>query len=950
MLPTVYQTFLNELLEFIPRQRIYTDALRTLAYGTDASFYRLNPKMVVDADTEEEVVALLKLANRHNLPVTFRAAGTSLSGQAVSDSILVRIGDNWRRYAIFDNAGKVRLQPGLIGSHANRVLAEFGKKIGPDPASIDTCKIGGIVANNASGMCCGVAENSYKTLHALRIVLADGTTLDTADDKSRAAFSRSHGHILNGLSALRERILANKPLAERITRKFKIKNTTGYSLNALVDFADPYDILQHLLVGSEGTLAFISEVTYRTVTEHAHKASALVLFPTIRDACEATIILRGEPVSAVEMMDRAALRSVQDKPGMPEGLAALGDNAAALLVETRAHGKEELDAQIARITASIGTIPKLDEVAFTALPEAFGKLWNVRKGLFPAVGAVRKVGTTVIIEDVAFPIARLADATLELQDLFVKHGYSEAIIFGHALEGNLHFVFTQDFNTQEEVDRYRIFMDDVATMVVDRYEGSLKAEHGTGRNMAPFVEMEWGHDAYVLMREIKSLLDPRGLLNPGVIINEDAEAHIRNLKPLPPAHDVVDKCIECGFCEPICPSREVTFTPRQRIVSWREIRRMEDGPAKTALYKELFAGYAHFGNATCATDGLCATRCPVGINTGTFIKDLRASLVTPTQDKAATWVANHFGGVCRTVSTTLTAVDLLHKLVGTGLMEKGAHVLRVASLKRAPLWNRAMPTGASFTTATAGRNASRKVVYFPSCIARTMGPARNEEERDPLPQKTINLLLKAGYEVLFPAKLGDLCCGQPFESKGFKAQADMKAKELGAALLQVSQDGAIPVLCDTSPCLYRMRETLDKRLKLYEPIEFVLEHLADHLDFNPVGRTVAIHTTCTARKLGLEAKFRKLAERCAEQVVVPDDVFCCGFAGDKGFNQPEVNASALKELRRQVEHCEEGYSTSRTCEIGLSLHGKIPYRNILFLVDEVTAPKVPGMAKGVPVI
>lgn len=940
MLSAAYQAFLKGVLEFIPRRNIFTDPLRTLAYGTDASFYRLIPKIVVDTHNEDEVVGVIKLANRHRLPMTFRAAGTSLSGQAVTDSILVRLGDGWRNYAIFDNATRIRLQPGIIGAHANRLLAEFGKKIGPDPASIDTCKVGGIVANNASGMCCGVAENSYKTLNHMRIVFHDGTVLDTSDTKSRAAFQRTHPEIVSGVAALRERVLARPELAEMITRKFKIKNTTGYSLNALVDFSDPFDIIQHLMVGSEGTLGFISEVTYHTVTEHAHKATALIVFPTIRDACEATILLRQQPVSAVELMDNASLCSVGDKPGMPGCIIGLPTPAAALLVETRACDKAALDEQISRITASIKAIPTIASAEFTDDPAEYGTLWNVRKGLFTAAGAMRKVGTTVIIEDVAFPIASLADATLELQTLFARHGYDEAIIFGHALEGNLHFVFAQDFNDQAEVERYRAFLDDVTAMVVGNYSGSLKAEHGTGRNMAPFVELEWGYDAFLLMRELKTLFDPHGLLNPGVIINPNAEAHIRNLKPLPAAHSIIDKCVECGFCEPVCPSRTATFTPRQRIVGWREITHMKAGKEKSALLKQLFSDYDYFGDQTCATDGLCATRCPVGIDTGAFIKELRADKVGPRAQKTADWVARHYAGVCRAVSATLTGVDLLHRVAGSDIMDKGARFLRVVSLKKAPLWMRTMPTGVSTPpSAPHASTSARKVVYFPSCIARTMGPARGDEQRDPLPAKTVGLLLKAGYQVLFPEALGELCCGQPFESKGFKAQADMKAKELSQALLKTSENGAIPVLCDTSPCLYRMRETLDKRLKLYEPIEFTLEHLTGALDFLKAERTIALHSTCTTVKLGLAGKFKQLAELCAEQVIVPEDVFCCGFAGDRGFSFPELNASALKELRRQVEICEEGYSTSRTCEIGLSLHGKIPYRNILYLVDEVTTPK-----------
>jgi D-lactate dehydrogenase len=216
----------------------------------------------------------------------------------------------------------------------------------------------------------------------------------------------------------------------------------------------------------------------------------------------------------------------------------------------------------------------------------------------------------VIIEDVAFPVERLAEATQDLQRLFVEFNYPEAIVYGHALEGNLHFVFTQDFGDAAEVDRYRRFMDVVCELVVKKYDGSLKAEHGTGRNMAPFVEMEWGTPAFRVMQRIKALLDPQGLLNPGVILNDDAQSHLKNLKPLPAADPLVDKCIECGFCEPKCPSRGLTLSPRQRIVGWREISRLDatgTEPQRSAELKQL---YDYQGIETCAACGLCATACP----------------------------------------------------------------------------------------------------------------------------------------------------------------------------------------------------------------------------------------------------------------------------------------------------------------------------------------------------
>ncbi|WP_286751449.1 FAD-binding and (Fe-S)-binding domain-containing protein, partial [Pseudomonas sp. UBA2522] len=613
--------FLRDAERLIPAERRFDDPTSTLAFGTDASFYRLIPKLVVRVESEDEVVGLIKLAQRERVPITFRAAGTSLSGQAISDSVLIVLGDNWNGREVRGQGEQIRLQPGVIGAQANAWLAPFGRKIGPDPASINACKIGGIVANNASGMCCGTAQNTYHTLAGLRLVLADGTCLDSEDPASVAAFQNSHAPLLDALARLGRETRANTALAERIRHKYRLKNTTGLSLNALVDFDQPLDILQHLLVGSEGTLGFISAVTYDTVPDHPHKASALLVFPSVESCCRAVPILKRQPVSAVELLDRRSLRSVQDMAGMPVWVKGLSANACALLIESRAASQTLLHEQMHQVMASIAEFPLEQQVDFSEDPVVYNQLWKIRKDTFPAVGAVRQTGTTVIIEDVTFPVEQLAEGVNRLIQLFDQHRYDEAIIFGHALEGNLHFVFTQGFNSAEEVARYQAFMDDVAQLVAVEFGGSLKAEHGTGRNMAPFVALEWGQDAYQLMWQLKRLLDPNGILNPDVVLSEDPAIHLKHLKPLPAADAIVDKCIECGFCEPVCPSKGLTLSPRQRIVMWRDIQARERDGQDTRALRDTFQ---YQGMDTCAATGLCAQRCPVGINTGELVKKLRA--------------------------------------------------------------------------------------------------------------------------------------------------------------------------------------------------------------------------------------------------------------------------------------------------------------------------------------
>jgi D-lactate dehydrogenase len=941
MLPDRYQRFLTDISALVPKGRIYTDPLRTLAYGTDASFYRLIPKIVVRADSEAEVAGLLKAADRHDVPVTFRAAGTSLSGQAVSDSVLIVAGGSWNRCEIIDNGEGIRLQPGVIGGHANRSLAPYGRKIGPDPASINAAMIGGIAANNASGMCCGTSQNSYRTVAGMRILFQDGTRLDTADPKSRDEFRHARRELLDAVDALGREVRADTVLAERIRRKYQIKNTTGFSLNALVDFEDPFDILLHLMIGSEGTLGFIAEITYHTVVEHPCKASALMIFPQIEHAAAAAAILREQPVAAVELMDRASLRSVENKAGMPDYLKALSPQTAALLVETRAYATEELNGQIRAVTDSLKGVSIERPFAFTDRVAEYTALWNIRKGLFPAVGAVRETGTTVIIEDVAFPIARLARGTLHLQEIMRRFRYDEAIIFGHALEGNLHFCFTQDFGPPEEVERYRGFMHEVCDMVVNAYDGSLKAEHGTGRNMAPYVEMEWGREAYAVMQRIKEIFDPKNLLNPGVILNANPRAHIENLKPLPRANPLVDKCIECGFCEVNCPSKNLTLTPRQRIAVQREIARLRAACENPARLAELERAYRYQGEQTCAADGLCATACPVDINTGDLTKELRSRSVSPAARRMAAYAADHFGGVAAAARAGLKFADAAHGLLGARLMEFLAAGARRLSGNRLPHWTRYMPAGIDGPRPRpVRRTGAPQAVYFPSCISRTMGPARSDPDRDPLHAVVLRLLEKAGYETLFPPAMGALCCGTPFESKGFMDQADAKARELEAALMDATDGGRRPVLVDTSPCLYRMKKVMDRRLTLLDPVEFTLTYLMERLQVTPVDETIAYHHTCSSVKMGLEAKALALAKACARNVVVPDFVGCCGFAGDRGFNYPELNASALQHLRAGIAgRCTTGYSTSRTCEIGLSAHSGIHYKSILYLVDQCSQPK-----------
>ena len=925
----LYRKFLKDAREFIDKDRIYTDDLHCLAWGTDAGFYRHLPKIVIRSKNEEEVSRLLRLSDKYGLPVTFRAAGTSLSGQAITDSILIVAGKNWERYEVSADAETITLQPGIVGERVNEILKPYSKIFSPDPASKKSAMVGGIVMNNASGMNCGTHANSDRVLQSMRIVFADGTILDTGDKRSCDTFKRTHADFVKKIEELRDRIVADKELTARIKHKYAIKNVTGLNIYPFVVYSDPFKIITHLMVGSEGTLGFGSEFKMSTGHLYKYSASAMLYFSDMREACEAVVAMKNGPVHSAEMLDKKSLSSVNDTTG--EGLTAV-------LTETKADTKEELERNIAAIEEILKPFKLYVPAKFTDNPAEYSKYWAIRSGIFPSVGGTRKLGTTVIIEDVAFHIEDLPNATEDLANMLVEHGYDDSCIYGHALEGNYHFIIAQSFDDEAEVKKYKELMEAVERLVVDKYDGSLKAEHGTGRNMAPFVKKEWGEKAYGIMKEVKQLFDPKNLLNPGVIFNDDDECYIKHFKPMPLTNDHVNKCIECGFCEVNCLSCGFTLSSRQRIIVQREISRLRATGEDDARLKRLEKQFAYYGNATCAGDGLCSTSCPMKINVGEMIHDLRAEQLPKGSIgyKIGDYAANNLYRIEKMLRPVLTAAGTLQSVIGNSATRSVGKAMHKVGL---PMWTPSMP-GAHYSGSHTLRCSSKKVVYFPSCINQTMGVAKTDVVKVDLVDKVVDFMQKAGWEVVFPEGMNNLCCGTIWESKGMADIADRKTAELEDALLKASDGGRYPIICDQSPCLHRMREKMTK-VKVWEVAEFIHDFVIDSLEFKPIDEPVAVHITCSTRKMGIADKIIGLAKRCSTHVVVPEEVGCCGFAGDKGFTHPEVNAWALRKLRRQLEVAgvKRGFSNSRTCEIGLYTNTGVPYQSIVYLVDECTESK-----------
>lgn len=931
---------LDSIYKVLPKERIKDRLIDRYAYASDASHFYLIPQAIVQPICVEEIQKLFAFSHEHNIHLTFRAGGTSLSGQGVTDGILVDLSNYWRR-VIPENGGEtVRIEPAVIGANVNTILKRYGRKIGPDPASINACMMGGILSNNSSGMCCGVVQNAYHTLKHMTFVLPNGLIFNTEKPDDYARFLQEAAPIAEGLVQLRNDVRSNPALVERIRKKYRQKNTVGYGMNAFVDFDHPLDILTHLIIGGEGTLAFIAEAVLNTVPDLPCKLTAMLYFESPEVACNAIPALISTGAAALEFMDRASLRSVEDMPGVSPILKTLPDTAAAILCEFQENTDAGVVEKYEKAKLTFAALPLIAEPLFTQNATEQAMMWKIRKGMYPSVAGMRAKGTSALMEDFTFPVERLGEAVVDVQRLFDKYEYENGIIFGHAKDGNLHFVISQSYATKVDIDHYEKFNDELFNLVLNKYDGALKGEHSTGRAVSAYVEAEWGTDAYQIMKKLKQLIDPTNLLNPGIIITEDKFTHVHNLKVMPIVEEEVDKCIECGFCEQSCPSRDITMTPRRRIGVRRAIKRLHTA-GDMATRDALLRDYSFDGLATCATDGMCATNCPVDINTGDLVKRLRRENHSPFQNKLALTVSKNFASLETTTRFVLKTGFALNGLLGQNFMKNLTTTGR-KFVPAMPLWSNYMskpPLPVASNGATT-ETAQPPIVYFSSCISRMMGGEILAHFR--------SVCHKAGIPVIVPTDGKGTCCGQIFSSKGFTDAYQFTANDTIEKLFVQSQEGKFAVVMDVTSCtqtLKSCRKALTDANKVkfdamtfLDAIDFAADRLLPLLTISKPKESIVFHPVCSAHKMGLLPKLQRIGKACARQSDIPLFAGCCGMGGDKGFYYPELTKAATKTEAGEVKQTQyDGYySTSKTCEMALSEAVGQHYESILKLLDEVS--------------
>ena len=932
-----YERFAKEANE-ICKGRVYTDHLRRYAYGVDASCYSYLPKVVVKAEDEREVRRLIRLCQQCGTPFTFRAAGSSLSGQCSSEDVLIVCNDGFKKMEVIDDGKALKCECGVIGSDANDLLKPYNRKIGPDPATLATALVGGILNNNSSGMCCGTAQNSYKTIRSIRVVLLDGSILDTSDQKSIDQFLKEKPQMVEDILQLRKDILADEELTHLIHHKYKIKNTTGYGLNSLVDFEDIIDIINHLFIGSEGTLGFVSEIVYNTVEDVPYKGCGLMFFKTLNDASLAVVALANmgrDKVVAAEMMDYQSLKAVQALDNVPDFVREVPEGTSAILFQTESYSKETVDENLAFIKDKLKDIPTAIPSLYSQDPKEYDSWWAIRKGILPIVGGQRRKGTTVITEDVCFQIEDFTKGIEMLTELFHKYDFVDGgVIFGHALSGNVHFNITPDFSDPKDTKNFGDLVKEMSERV-SGFGGSLKAEHGTGRMVAPFIEMEWGRKAYEINRRIKAIFDPERILNPDVIITDDPDVYKKNLKAQCVIDDAFTICMECGFCEKHCPSRNLTLTPRQRIALLRETKRLEN-EGNFTLAAELKKGYEYFGVDTCAACSMCKGLCPLSIDTAQIALSMRR--IDPPAPELAKKIYDNFSTTLQMCRAGVSLEGIAGSIITQKAISKiteGLHGVTGVT----PYVPKTTPKANRYRLRSRIKPTNfEKVVYFSTCANRAFKPNQGYDDERSLQQVVESLCNKAHIDIIYPEHIENLCCGLSFEN--YDDVHERAVKDLHDALMKASQNGKYPIVIDHSACFNHAFKHMPD-LEINDISEFLCKYVVPHLDIEKCDERVIVHKQCKIKSLNKSQYIEDLARLCADHVFNIKSFACDGFAGQKGFFTPELNKCATKDLAAEIAEygATLGVSSSSTCEIGLGENGGIPFIGVAFLLDRCSKAK-----------
>ena len=875
---------------------LFDDLHRTL-YSTAACIYEIRPLGAVVPRHEADVLAVLDYARRNGLPVTARGGGSGLAGQTLGRGIILDLSKHFRRIGEADGAaGTVRAQPGVVQARLNRSLRRQGLHFAPDPSSSAWCTLGGMVANNAGGSHTVSHGATRENVVSLRVALATGEVIETRPVPRAALAAVSgadpHDRLAAGLLRIadthRTVIEARQPRTRR--------NSSGYALreaaNGSVDLA-------RLLVGSEGTLGIVLEATLRVLPVAKAKATALVLFDDLEKAGAGVVTVLESAPSAVELLDRTFIEVIRAADrrlasGLPGGTEAL------LIVELEGDDPREVSDRLDRLDAAlVGRLGLATEVRKAARPEETARIWAVRKAASPILSRLEgRQRNTRFIEDAAVDPGRLAEFVRRLRDLLKRHDL-QAAIFGHAGDSNLHCNPLMNPKDPRDLLTMERVAEEFVDLVMD-LGGSLSGEHGDGRLRTPFLRRAYGPlvDAFA---EVKTLFDPQGILNPGIIVHDGASRLTDDLRygagyrraTTATRLDAevwgreVEKCHGCGACRDYCPvaveTGDEAATARAKGNLLRAVisGRLEASVVATDGFKEIMD--------LCVNCRLCHSECPTAIDIPGMAVLAKEIYVRQRGKRVADRLLTAAGPLLRAgsalapLANAALGAPLLRRLTAplTGLAARR----RLQPFARRPLAIR-MPSVDP---------EGRKVAYFHGCFG-------GYQDLEGEGAAALELLEGLGCAVAVPPQE---CCGIAAITYGHLDDVRPAAERNVATFLDLLRRGYTPVysapscglaLVEDYPRLLETPQSAVLARHVRDLHDYVLEILegdaAARARLRRVPLRLTYHNPCHLQARGLGDSVVRLLRLVPGVEVVPiGEDHCCGIAGTFGMKEAHFDQS-----------------------------------------------------------
>ena len=915
-----------DLRRLLDGEKVLADYPTLTAYAIDASIYRLEPQAVVLIENEADLIKVIEYARTNRVPLTARAGGSNLTGNAIGEGIILEFSRMSRILELNREEKWVRVQPGKIYAELNRDLERHGLFFAPDPSSGDVCKIGGMVGNNSAGphtLKYGAVKDN---VHEIRAILSDGRALSV---RPYPVDHPDFEHLMDRHERLRELyalLKANKALIRRHRIRVS-KNSSGYNLFDMADRLDEgiFDLAK-LFVGSEGTLGFMTEARLKLIDRPARTATALVYFDRLDEVGHAVNAFLPFRPSAMELMDSSSLNLIgRGRFDIPPAAAAM------LLVE---FDEEPIEEKIERVREATRAYRLSRPVEAARSDEPLGlerqeALWKVRKAIYPTLYRYdAKKKPINFVDDVVVPAARLPELIAYLDSYFKERNIPVAI-YGHIGDGNAHINPLMDMNDPDDLRRMAAISKEIHSIVIHQFGGSLCGEHGDGRVRGEFLRDLYGEEVYSLFIKIKELFDPDHILNPGVKLTAvpftthlDAE---RLSKP----------CATCGKCNTVCPVYDVSQEESNGARGWFHILTAPDySYEKAARVVEA-----------CVNCKSCYAVCPAGIDVSTYVLEKRAEHPNRLAGfifalQARPWLFESFlklAGLTQPLWDRSLGRAALEYLTRPILKKLSPAARFSRKIILPPLATRTLRR--RFASLTEEKGAAGPVAYFHGCAANYF--------QDGVGDAVIRLLQRQGSRPVLPRQR---CSGTPIETYGHRDRVRDDARFNMDSLLRYET-----VVTGCASCTFMLKDyarllTDEKERAQAADLAGRVKHITEYLVQSGLPfpasvadgpeRTVAYHSSCHLRAAGVTKEPRELLRRIPGMrfVEMRDADRCAGGAGTFIVKNDEQSRQIFERKRRAiVESRAEVVATScPACMIQLKtgMQNKIMVKHVAQILDE----------------